>query len=77
MMSAVVMPFATRSSNGFSVTKTAPEFGALVKVAPSNPAKPAVWAVPSTERASLVTSRTTLSVRSIDDPGGSWIAVMR
>ena len=77
-MSAVVMPLATRSSNGFRVTKTAPEFGALVKVAPSKPAKPAVWAVPSTDRAMLAsTSRTTLSVRSIDEPGGSWIAVIR
>ncbi len=55
----------------------APALGALVKVAPSKPAKPAVWAVPSTESASLVTSRTTLSVRSMEEPGGSWIAVIR
>ena len=73
----MVMPAATRSSNGLRVTKMAPALGALVSVAPSRPAKPAVWAVPSTERASLVASRTTLSVRSIEAPGGSWIAVMK
>ena len=76
-MSSMRMPLATRSSNGARVTNTAPEFGAFVKVAPSKPANPAVCAVPSTDSASSVALRTTLSVRSIADPGGSWIATMR
>ena len=55
----------------------APLFGALVKVAPSKPANETVCAVPSTASARLPASATTLSVRPIEAPGGSWIAMMR
>ena len=40
----------TRSSNGFRVTNSTPEFGALVKVAPSKPAKVTVWATPGRDQ---------------------------
>ena len=45
-MAAVASLSFTRSSNGFKVTKITPELGALVKVAPSKPAKVTAWATP-------------------------------
>ena len=45
-MPSVVSFAFTRSSNGFSVTKMTPEFGALVKVAPSKPANATALATP-------------------------------
>ena len=38
-IASAVSPLRTRSSNGFSGTKITPALGALVKVAPSKPAK--------------------------------------
>jgi hypothetical protein len=58
-------------------SKTAPEFGALVKVAPSKPANGTACTMPGVSSAILVTWRTTASVRASDEPGGSWITVMR
>jgi hypothetical protein len=43
-----------------------------VKVAPSNPANITASCVPSTRSSRCVTRRITSSVRSSDDPGGSW-----
>ena len=61
-----------------AATKIAPALGALVKVAPSKPAKPrGVGTSRRTESAILVASRTTSSVRSSEEPGGSWITVIR
>jgi hypothetical protein len=50
----------------------APALGALVKVAPSNPAKGTTWAMPSVSRMILAALRTTASVRASEAPGGSW-----
>ncbi len=45
-MLSVASPAFTRSSNGFRVTNTTPELGALVKVAPSKPANATACATP-------------------------------
>ena len=66
-----------RSSNGLRVTKITPALGALVKVAPSKPAKVTVCAAPAAQRMIAEALRITASVRSSVAPGGSWIAVMR
>ena len=60
-----------------SGTKITPAFGALVKVAPSKPAKGTACATPGVASMSLVTRRVTSSVRSSDAPGGSWMTVIR
>jgi hypothetical protein len=67
----------TRSSNGFKVTKITPEFGALVKVAPSKPANVTVWATPGRDFRISSALRMTASVRSRLEPGGSEMAVMK
>ena len=73
----MVSPAFTRSSNGFSVTNTTPEFGALVKVAPSKPAKATALATPGRDSRISDALRTTRSVRSRLEPGGSEIAAMK
>ena len=70
-------PAFTRSSNGFKVTKMTPELGALVKVAPSKPAKATALATPGRDSRMSDALRTTRSVRSRLEPGGSVIAVMK
>ena len=67
----------TRSSNGFKVTNSTPEFGALVKVAPSKPAKVTVWATPGRDSRMSLALRITASVRSRLAPGGKVTAVMK
>ena len=69
-------PFS-RSSNGLSVVKMTPELGALVKVAPSKPAKVTALATPGRVSRISAALRTTRSVRSRLDPGGSVMAVMK
>ena len=59
------------------VKKIAPAFGALVKVAPSKPANPAVCSVPGVSRMIRVASRTTASVRDSEAPAGSCTTVIR
>ena len=76
-MPSVVSFAFTRSSNGLSVTKMTPEFGALVKVAPSKPAKVTALATPGRDSRISDALRTTRSVRSRLAPGGSVIAVMK
>ena len=63
-------PAFTRSSNGFRVTKTTPELGALVKVAPSKPANATACATPGRDSRISDALRTTRSVRSRLEPGG-------
>ena len=70
-------PLAERSSKGASVLKMAPALDALVKVAPSNPAKATVWATPGTLRSSSLARRITASVRAREAPGGRVTTVMR
>ena len=74
---SAVRPCFNLSSNGAMAEKMAPPLDALVKVAPSKPAKGTAWSMPSVSRMILVASRTTASVRDRDDPGGSWITVIR
>ena len=74
---SALRPCSNRSSNGAMAEKMAPPLDALVKVAPSKPAKGTAWSMPSVSRMILVASRTTASVRDRDDPGGSWITVIR
>ena len=76
MVSVVSFSF-TRSSNGFRVTNSTPEFGALVKVAPSKPAKVTVWATPGRDSRISDALRMTASVRSRLEPGGKVTAVMK
>jgi len=66
-----------RWSNGASTRKIAPEFGALVKVAPE---KPTMFTAPSTPgvcRARSTARRLTASVRASEAPGGNCTMVMR
>ena len=76
-MLLVVSPALTRSSNGLSVTKTTPELGAFVNVAPSKPAKATAFATPGRDSRISDALRTTRSVRSRLEPGGSEIAAMK
>ena len=76
-MRSALSPLATRSWNGASGEKIAPAFGALVKVAPSNPANGTACATPGVSRRILAARRTTASVRASEAPGGSWITVIR
>ena len=68
---------SARSANGLSGTKITPAFGELVKVAPSKPTKATAFCTPGEPLISSDARRTTLSVRSSVDPGGSWITVMK
>ncbi len=66
-----------RSSNGLSLTNTAPALGALVRVAPEKPTILTAWATPGISSASSTTRRFTASVRSSDAAGGNCVTVMR
>ena len=66
-----------RFSNGSSVTKTAPAFGALVKVAPEKPTMFTACATPGTFSAISTARRLTSSVRASEAPGGSCVTMMR
>ena len=76
-MLAAESPLAARSANGASGVKMAPPLDALVKVAPSKPANGTAWITPGVPSAISVACRTTASVRASEDPGGSWITVIR
>ena len=76
-MPSAVRPFASRCSKSSSVTKITPALGALVKVAPSNPAKATALFTPGRASSVSVALRITASVRSRLAPGGSWKAVMK
>ncbi len=54
-----------------------PALGAFVKVAPSKPANATAWATPGRDSRISDALRTTWSVRSRLEPGGSVIAVMK
>ena len=64
-------------SKGSRVKKTAPEFGAFVKVAPEKPAKFTAWAMPGTLSAVSTTWRLTASVRASEAPLGSCVTTIR
>ena len=66
-----------RSSNGSRGRNTAPEFGALVKVAPEKPAKLTACATPGTFSAMSTTRLLTASVRASEAPAGSCVTTMR
>ena len=76
-MASVLSPAFTRSSNGFKVTKTTPEFGAFVNVAPSKPANETAWPTPGRDNRISDALRTVASVRSRLAPGGSEMAAMK
>ena len=63
--------------DGFKVTKMTPALGAVVNVAPSNPAKVTAWSTPGRFSSSSDALRTTGSVRSRLAPGGKEIAAMK
>ena len=75
---AAVKPFGSRSSKGSKAEKIAPALEALVKVAPSKPAKGTACSTPSvSEDDACVACFTTASVRASEAPGGSWMTVIR
>ena len=76
-ITGMVSPLATRSSNGARPAKIAPALEALVKVAPSKPAKATSCSTPGTVLRISLAWRITLSVRSSEAPGGSCTTVMR
>ena len=67
----------SRSPLSFSGTNIAAALGAVVKVAPSNPAKATVRACPGFFSAIACACRKTSSVRSSEEPGGSWMTPIR
>ena len=75
--SSPVMPAAdsfgsrARSAQSSRIRNTAPEFGALVNVAPLNPTMLTAWAIPGVCRQISTTRRWTSSVRAKDAPGGN------
>ena len=66
-----------RSLNGASTRKIAPEFGALVKVAPEKPTMFTAPKTPGVCKARSTTWRLTASVRASEAPGGNCTTVMR
>ena len=50
--------------------------GALVKVAPEKPTMPTAFVKPGVFSTMSTARRTTASVRSSEEPGGSWIATI-
>ena len=76
-MKGMVWPVLARSSKGSRGEKIAPAFDALVKVAPSNPAKATACCTPGVARIASVARRITASVRASEAPGGSATTVMR
>ncbi len=66
-----------RSSNGSSVTKIAPAFGALVKVAPEKPTMFTACAMPGIFSAISTARRLTSSVRASDAAGGNCVMMIR
>jgi len=76
-MASLLSPELTRSPNGFRGANTTPALGALVKVAPSNPANATACATPGRESSSSEALRTTRSVRSRLAPGGSDMAAIK
>ncbi len=70
-------PCRSRSSNDVNGEKIAPEFDALVKVAPSKPENATACDTPGVLSMMSIARRTTASVRASEAPGGSWITVIR
>ena len=68
--SAAILSADSRSPRSFNGTNIAAAFGALVKVAPSNPAKATVAAAPGFFSAIRCACRRISSVRWSDAPGG-------
>jgi hypothetical protein len=74
---ALFLGSRARTSNGSSGRNIAPEFGALVKVAPEKPAKFTAWTTPGTCKAVSTTCRLTASVRASEAPLGSCVTTIR
>ena len=66
-----------RFSNGSRITKIAPAFGALVKVAAEKPTRVKACATPGVSSAMSMARRITSSVRSSEAPGGSCAITIR
>ena len=66
-----------RCSAGSSVRKTAPAFGALVKVAPEKPTMLTAWATPGVASAMSTMRRDAASVRASDAPEGNCVTMIR
>jgi len=75
--SAVIFSAVSRSPLSFSGTNIAAEFGAVVKVAPSKPAKATVARAPGFFSAIACACRRISSVRWSEVPGGICITPMR
>ena len=73
----MLCPVLARSSKGRRGEKMAPALDALVKVAPSKPAKATACCTPGVARIASVARRITASVRASEEPGGSATTVMR
>ena len=66
-----------RSLNGLSTRKIAPEFGALVKVAPEKPTMLTAPSTPGVCSAISTALRLTASVRVSEEPGGNCTTPIR